>query len=166
MNLLIVSFNIIFIGIGATLLIDLCAVLLKKLFNIPTLNYALMGRWILIFLRFGKLKHQNIQQAPLQNFEHAFGWVIHYLIGIIFALCFILMVGITWLSQPNLFPAICFGITTVFFPFFIMQPCLGMGLFTSKMAEPWKARLKSLLTHTLFGIGLFLSALIYQYLLI
>lgn len=160
MNLLIVSFNVILIGIGATLLIDLWAFLLKKLFNIPALNYAVLGRWVLIFLYSGKFKHQNIQQASPQNFEHIFGWTLHYLIGIIFALCFILMVGTTWLQHPDLFSAIYFGIATAFFPFLIMQPCLGMGFFASKTAEPWKARLKSLVTHTLFGVGLFLSTLI------
>ena len=34
------------IGIGATLVMDLWHLLLKRTFSIPSLNYCLLGRWL------------------------------------------------------------------------------------------------------------------------
>jgi hypothetical protein len=39
-----------------------------------------------------------------------------------------------------------------------MQPALGLGVASSKTPNPQQARLKSLATHTVFGIGLYLAA--------
>jgi hypothetical protein len=61
--------------------------------------------------------------------------------------------------RPALWPALVFGIGTVVFPFFILQPSIGLGIAASKTPAPAKARLKSLVTHTVFGAGLYLAAL-------
>jgi hypothetical protein len=55
-------------------------------------------------------------------------------------------------------PALLYGIGTVVFPFFIMQPSLGLGSAASRTPNPTQARLKSLLTHTVFGVGLYVCA--------
>ena len=44
-------------------------------------------------------------------------------------------------------------------PYLIMQPGLGMGIAASKTPKPNVARLRSLVNHTVFGLGLYLSAL-------
>lgn len=158
MNLFIVSLDLVLIGIGATLLIDLWVFFLNKIFKVPALNYGLIGRWILTFLHTGQFKHSNIQLAPQQSAETWLGWLLHYLIGIVFVFVFILMVGQTWLQQPILISATLFGIITVLFPFLIMQPCFGLGMFARKTQHPLRAQMKSLTVHTLFGIGIWLSA--------
>jgi hypothetical protein len=56
-------------------------------------------------------------------------------------------------------PALFYGIGTVVFPFFIMQPSFGLGIAASRAPNPRHARLKSLATHTVFGLGLYVSAL-------
>jgi hypothetical protein len=55
-------------------------------------------------------------------------------------------------------PALLFGIVTVVFPLFIMQPAFGLGIAASKAPNPVQARLRSLMNHVVFGIGLYLSA--------
>jgi hypothetical protein len=45
------------------------------------------------------------------------------------------------------------------FPLFVMQPALGLGVAASKAPKPTRARLKSLTTHTVFGLGLYMSAI-------
>ena len=45
-------------------------------------------------------------------------------------------------------------------PFFIMQPGMGLGIAASKTPKPNLARLRSAVTHTVFGVGLYLSALL------
>jgi hypothetical protein len=64
-----------------------------------------------------------------------------------------------WLAEPTLMPALLYGIATVVFPFFILQPSLGLGIAGSRTARPAQARLKSLMTHVVFGVGLYVCAL-------
>ena len=146
------------IGIGATLAMDLWNLILKRAFKIPSLNYCLLGRWLRLMLR-GKFRHSSIAAAPEQPLECATGWLAHYSIGVVFALGFLLLAPGDWHTRPTLPPALLYGIATVVFPFFVLQPSLGFGIASSKSAHPARARAKSLGTHTVFGFGLYLSAL-------
>lgn len=151
------------IGIGATLLMDLWNLFLKRAFNIPSLNYCLLGRWIR-HMPTGTFRHKNINAAPQKSFECKVGWTAHYTIGIVFAVVFVVLAS-GWLARPTLLPALLYGIATVVFPFLIMQPSLGLGIAASRTPRPLQARLKSLATHTVFGIGLYLCALGVSYML-
>ena len=151
------------IGIGATLLMDLWNLFLKRTFNVPSLNYCLLGRW-LRHMPEGTFRHASITAAPQKPFECAVGWIAHYTIGVAFALFFVVLTSGAWLARPTLLIALLYGIGTVVFPFFIMQPSLGLGVAASKTPKPMQARLKSLATHTIFGVGLYLSALGLNYL--
>jgi hypothetical protein len=53
----------IVIGVGATLLMDLWNLFLKRTFNIPSLNYCLLGRWV-SYLLSGTFRHASIAAAP------------------------------------------------------------------------------------------------------
>ena len=46
-----------------------------------------------------------------------------------------------------------------------MQPSFGLGIAASKTPHPNKARLKSLMTHTVFGVGLYVWAYLLSHLL-
>ncbi len=152
------------IGIGATLLMDLWNLLLKRAFGIPSLNYCLLGRWV-GHVAGGTLRHASIAAAEPKRHECAVGWVSHYSIGVVFALIFVALVSADWLARPTLLPALLYGLATVVFPFFIMQPSLGLGVASSRTPRPAQARLKSLMTHSVFGVGLYLSALCVSYIL-
>jgi len=145
-------------GIGATLAMDLWNLFLKRTFNIPSLNYCLLGRW-LRHMPGGTFRHASIAAASPKPFECPVGWIAHYSIGIVFALVFVGIMSTDWLARPTLRPALLFGIVTVAFPFFIMQPSLGLGIASSKASNPTQARLKSLATHTVFGVGLYVCGL-------
>jgi hypothetical protein len=83
----------------------------------------------------------------------------------VLAVAFVLASG-EWLTRPTLLPALLYGVGTVVFPFFLMQPSLGLGIAASRTSNPTQARLKSLATHTVFGVGLYLCALGVSYLLL
>jgi uncharacterized membrane protein YagU involved in acid resistance len=87
------------------------------------------------------------------------GWLAHYGIGVTFALALVVLTSGEWLAHPTLWPALLVGLATIVFPFFILQPSLGLGVASSNTPNPAKARLKSLATHIVFGFGLYLSAL-------
>jgi hypothetical protein len=46
-----------------------------------------------------------------------------------------------------------------------MQPAFGLGVAASKTPNPNKARLKSLMTHTVFGVGLYVWAYLLSHVL-
>jgi hypothetical protein len=146
------------IGIGATLLMDSWNLFLKRTFSIPSLNYCLLGRW-LRHMPGGTLRHASIAAAQQKPFECTVGWITHYTIGVAFALVFVVLTSGDWLARPTLLPALLYGIGTVVFPFFIMQPSFGLGIAASRTPKPTQARLKSLVTHTVFGVGLYVCAL-------
>ncbi|MBB1138991.1 DUF2938 domain-containing protein [Myroides sp. WP-1] len=155
----------IFIGVSATIFMDVYALVLRKIFQIPSLNYAFLGRWMGHFKQ-GVFRHPNIVQATPVEREKAIGWCAHYLIGIAFAFVLLLICGIQWIENPTLLPALLVGILTTIAPFFIMQPAFGFGIAASKTPNPKTARIRSLLTHTIYGIGLFLGGVLLHAILI
>jgi len=152
------------IGIGATVLMDVWNLFLKRAFGIPSLNYCLLGRWVAHMLS-GSFRHVSIGSASPKPFECTAGWITHYTIGATLALVFVLIVSPDWLLQPTLVPALLYGIVTVVFPFLVLQPSLGLGVASAKTRNPTQARIKSLATHTVFGFGLYVCALGASYVL-
>ena len=144
----------VLIGLGATLLIDIWALFLKRVFSIRSLDYCLLGRWVL-YIPHGTIVHRSIMATPAKPHECKVGWTTHYLIGTVLALIFALLVSDGWLAHPTIVPAVAFGIATVVMPFFTLQPSFGLGIAASKTPSPTKARLKSLMTHTVFGVGMY-----------
>ena len=74
------------------------------------------------------------------------------------ALAFVALAPAGWLGRPTLLPALLFGLVTVLFPYLVMHPAFGLGVAASKTPNPNAARVKSLVSHAVFGIGLYLSA--------
>src|SRR5262249_36494614 len=148
----------VLVGLGATFLMDLWIVFLNRAFAIPLPNYCLIGRW-LRHMANGAFMHPSIAAAAEQPAECPIGWIAHYTIGALFALALVALVTPQWLQSPTLTPALVFGIVTVGFPLLIMQPAFGLGLAASKAPDPTQARLRSLMNHVVFGVGLYLSAL-------
>lgn len=152
------------VGLGATLVMDLWNLFLKRAFGIPSLNYCLLGRW-LRHMPEGTFRHASIAAAPQKPFECTVGSIAHYTIGVVFAIGLVVLTSGDWLDRPTLLPALLYGVATIVFPFFLMQPSFGFGIAASKTPHPTQARLKSLMTHTVFGVGLYVCALGVSYLL-
>lgn len=149
------------IGAGATALTDLWNTLLRRSLHVSSLNLCMLGRWV-CHLRRGVFRHASITSAPSCAHECGFGWVIHYAIGAALAVGFVWLVGSRWLQHPTALAALVFGECTTVFPFLILQPALGLGIASSQAPSPWRARLKSIGTHTVFGFGLYVMALTFK----
>ena len=146
----------IVIGAGATLVIDVWAALLRRL-GIPSLDLALLGRWVGHLFR-GRLAHESIARAAPVPGERALGWATHYAIGVTFAGLLLATFGLAWADAPTLPPALLVGVVTVAAPLFVLQPALGAGVASRRTAAPLFNALKSLATHVVFGLGLYLAA--------
>ena len=149
------------IGVGATAVMDVWAVALKRFWCIPSLNLAMVGRWLGHLPR-GTVTHANIAQAAPVRDEAILGWTAHYLIGVLFAAVLLALAGLEWVRQPTFAPALLAGLVSVAAPFCILQPGMGAGVAASKTPHPGAARLRSLMAHTAFGIGLYLAALLWS----
>lgn len=147
----------IFIGIGATMLMDAWGLLMKSV-GVKGLNMAHLGRWILTLPK-GKWFHAGISNSPELRGELVVGWMAHYTIGISIALLLVAVYGFSWVEKPTLRAAITIGLITVLAPLLILQPALGLGYFASKSANPAVSVLRSLGSHLIFGLGLYLSAI-------
>lgn len=148
----------IFIGAGATVVIDVWAALLRR-FGVPSLNFAFLGRW-LSYLPQGRFIHAKIASTPPARGEALLGWLAHYAIGVSFAGLLLAIFGLDWARSPTLGPALLVGIGTLPAPLFVLQPALGAGIASSKTPRPVFNTFKSLTTHVVFGVGLFLAALV------
>ena len=150
---------ILLTGIGATATTDLWSIVRQRLFGVALPNYGLVGRWIAWMPR-GVFFHDPISATPPLHGERAIGWMVHYLIGIGFAALLPALWGPEWIRQPTLLPALMVGIGTVAAPFFVMQPAMGAGIAATRTPRPTAARLQSLITHAIFGLGLYASGLL------
>lgn len=143
-------------GIGATAVVDLWALLLRRRLGWASLDWAMAGRWI-GHMPGDRFAHERIAAAPAVRGERAIGWVIHCVVGIVFAGALLAVMGADWASRPTLLACLATGWLTMVFPWFVMQPAMGAGFAAARTPRPPRARLQSLLTHTAFGIGLYLA---------
>lgn len=153
----------VMIGAGATAFIDAWANGRRWLRGIALPDYGLVGRWVAHFAR-GRFRHDSIAAAPRVRGERAIGWIAHYLIGIAFASMLLAVWGLDWVRHPTLAPALIVGIGSVAAPYLILQPGMGAGIAASRTPNPAAARLRSLVTHAVFGVGLYVAGCVTSWL--
>jgi hypothetical protein len=141
-------------GAGATLVMDFWGIARKRLLGIPSMDYGLVGRWFAHMAR-GRFRHDRIAASPPVKGERLLGWTVHYATGIAFAAVLLAIWGADWARHPTLGPALTVGIGSVAAPFLVMQPGMGAGIAASRTPRPNAARLQTLVTHAIFGLGLY-----------
>ena len=120
----------------------------------------MVGRWI------GHLPKRRCVHHPIGNSaaitrERQIGWLVHYLIGAVFAYVLLWLAGPTWAEHPTPIQPLLFGAVSVAVPFFILQPGMGAGIAARKTPKPNMARMKSFIAHLTFGLGLWLGAVLW-----
>jgi hypothetical protein len=148
--------RVLLIGIGATATMDAWLLLMKRL-HVPTLTFALVGRWVGHVAR-GRWAHDTIAKAAPVRGELALGWAVHYATGVAFAGLLVALFGTAWARSPSPLPALGIGLGTVVVPLFVMQPAMGAGIASSRTPTPLKNCLRSVTNHAVFGVGLYLAA--------
>jgi hypothetical protein len=146
-------------GVGATVVMDLWAVLLQRFFGVPPSNWAMVGRWVGHFSN-GQFLHASIADAPPIRGELALGWIVHYLTGITYGALLLGIWGLEWARRPTLLSPLILSWVALVAPFFVLQPGMGLGVAGSRTPNPTATRVRSALNHTVFGLGLYVSALL------
>ena len=143
------------VGVGATLVMDGVAEVLRRTRGTTSLDYAMVGRWI-GHMPEGVFHHDSITAAEPVPHEKEMGWAAHYAIGTGFAVA-LAVADPDWMTEPRVVPAVAWGLGTVAAPWLLMQPCFGMGVAASKTPNPTQARFGSLRAHAAYGVGIWLS---------
>lgn len=102
-------------GVAAAALMDLWGLLLRRGFGVPTLDYALLGRW-LGHMPQGRFVHPRIAAAPPVPGERPLGWIAHYSIGVAFAALLLVLAGPSWVAAPTPGPGLAIGLATIVAP--------------------------------------------------
>lgn len=144
------------IGIAGTVLLDVWALFLARVWNIPATNWAMVGRWLGHIPR-GKFHHTSMSEAESVKGEHAIGWIAHYVIGIGYGLLLLALWGSAWLTEPTILPPLVLSWVLLVAPYFLMMPSMGMGFAGSKTSKPAITRIKSVVSHSVFGLGMYLA---------
>lgn len=147
----------IVLGIAGSALMDAWGFVLRRGLAIPTLDYAMLGRWIGHMPR-GRLVHTRIATAAPVPGERPLGYLAHYGIGVAFAIVLLLVAGLDWARAPTPWPALAVGLGTIVAPWLVMQPGMGAGIAGSRTPNPAATRARNLATHTVYGLGLYLAA--------
>jgi hypothetical protein len=146
----------VLMGVAGSALMDAWSLILRRRFHVPTLDYALLGRWIGHFPQ-GRFFHERIASADPVRGERPLGWVAHYSIGVAFAFLLLAIWGLDWARSPTIWPALLIGLGTIAAPWFVMQPAIGAGIAGSRTPDPRATRLRNIGTHAVYGVGLYLS---------
>lgn len=145
------------IGIGGTVALDLWAAFATRVFGLPETRWDMVGRWFGNMPR-GQFVHSKMADTTPVRGELAIGWTAHYIIGMGYGLLLLGLGGAEWLDAPTLLPPLLVAWALLAAPYFIMMPGMGSGVAGSKTANPNATRLKSLVSHSVFGFGMYATA--------
>ena len=145
--------NICIVGVLACAALDLWQRVLLVLFKIPTSNWAVVGRWLISFLRTMIWVQSEVAQRDAMKNELVIGWSFHYLIAIFYAGLYFVFFKFGIIGF-NFLDGLIFGVISVIVPWFFFMPAMGAGIMANKMPNPRLACTLAFATHGVFGISL------------
>jgi len=146
------------VGVGGTIVLDLYALMMARVLGVTATNWAMVGRWLGNITR-GQVIQAAMSKAEPVKGELAIGWVAHYAIGIGYGLLLLALWGMAWLERPTLLPPMILALVLLVAPYFIMMPSMGMGIAGSRTPKPNVTRLKSVMGHSVFGLGMYATGM-------
>ena len=143
-------------GIIATIIFDLFNISLKFAYNIDKPKWNFLGRYFLGYKE-GRYIRKSLQEDDDEENELLWGYIIHYLIGIIYGL-FYVFINLLIFDYPSLLIAYVFGFITVLGAWCYLMPfAYNLGFFASKSDQQFKTLTQNLIGHFIFGTGLFIG---------
>jgi hypothetical protein len=140
-------------GVAGTVTMDVLASVSRKLGLATGAKGEWVGRWYLNIAK-GRFVHADITTVSEQPGETRAAIVGHYIIGITLAVLYVC--GAEWLgvSPASFVVAVGFGLGTCLFPWFLVFPALGFGVFGRKGPRELKVFRVNVLNHLGYGLGL------------
>jgi hypothetical protein len=141
------------VGVAATATMDLLAGVSRRVGLSAGAKGIWVGRWYIGIAR-GQFVHSNIAAAPEQAGEKWAAVVGHYAIGIALAVLYVVGAGWLGVSPGGFLVALGYGFATCVFPWFLLYPALGFGLFGLRGPPELRLFTSSVMNHLFYGIGL------------
>lgn len=149
------------VGVAATMTMDVLSAYARRIGLAAGAKGAWVGRWYLGIAQ-GQFVHSDIATAPERVGEKQAALVGRYLIGIALAVVYVVGAGLSGVSQGDLVVAVGYGLATCVFPWFLVLPALGFGVFGAKGPPELKLFTSSVLNHLFYGLGLWWSSKLLQ----
>ena len=143
-------------GLIATILFDLFSKSLNYAYGITEPKWHLLGRY---FIGYKEKKYfrKFLEDDDEENNELLWGYTIHYTIGIIYGLIYVWL-NILFFDFPSLLIAYLFGFITVLGAWCYLMPfAYNLGFFASKSNQQFNILVQNLISHFIFGTGLFIG---------
>jgi len=153
----VLNLRSIFIGIIATLTMDVLSISAIKLRLIAPLSPRLIGRLFACIAQ-GQLLHSDIGQVSPVNHEMAIAAPVHYVIGVTLGFVYLLASAALGLTPRNPIAALGFALSTNLLPWLLMFPAMGYGWFGAHGPAGTRLFLSSFVTHCFYGLGLWIGA--------
>lgn len=142
-------------GIFSTFLMDLVSSRLRQKGWIQGISPKMLGKWVLGLAR-GHLCLENPFESKESTYELKVAVLSHYLIGAVLGSMYIISLGKLNITEKVQTFAFTFGLFTNVFPWFILFPALGFGIFGLRGPKEMRLFRTSLFNHSIYGAGLFL----------
>lgn len=141
------------VGIVGTLTMDVLAIVRSRLGGAKGAKAEWIGRWYLGMAQ-GRFIHADIAAAPEQPGEVRAALLGHYVIGATLGVFYVL--GASWVnvSPASFIVALGYGFATCVFPWFLLFPALGFGVFGRRAPAELRVFTASILNHLGYGLGL------------
>jgi len=150
-------------GIIGSVFMDITELQISKFGISSGVKGAYIGRWFNGILD-GVFMHKDISKTKSIKNEDCIGQIFHFIIGGgMVALLYPVFLNIIGLetSTNHLLLGSVFGLLTSLFPWFILMPSFGWGLFGSKTPFKSKPIISPIISHVPFGLGIGLTFVLY-----
>ena len=148
-----IGLQIVIVGIGACVVFDVWQRIVHRFTAIPPSNWSIVGRWTIGLLTKGQLLARDLELQPKRQNELGLGWLVHYVVAIVYAAVFMLLLRINILTA-EFADGLLFGLVSVVVPWLFFLPCLGKGVMGRLTPNPPLVCALALMMHSIFGVAI------------
>lgn len=153
------ALHILIAGIVATVTLDLWQQVFRLAFGLPITNWGMIGRWVGHF-KDGQFVHKDIGKAPPIPGENTLGWIVHYVVGIGYAVVYFALMWLVFRAPVDLVSALVFAALSVSVTWFVMEPILGAGVMAAHVPGRARVLAQDFTSHLSLGFGLYAGDLV------
>lgn len=144
-------------GIVCCIAMDVWQRILFLAYKIPTTNWAIAGRWLIMLINKQIIINKNLDNEAKIKYELQIGWCFHYIVGIGYGFTYYFCILIFNFFDTSIISGFMFGLLSIVIPWFFFLPATGKGMMGNKTPNPNLTKLLSILSHIVVGLFLSLS---------
>jgi len=140
-------------GVLGTLVMDSLNHLFARTGMISKIDVGMIGRMAAGWAR-GRFRYGHPSEMEQVANERLYGYVTHYIIGVGFAVPYVLGWDLLVGGPASPAWAIAYGVATTVASYFLVFPSMGLGVCGRRSPEGMRAPLSSLANHLFYAVGL------------